>query len=93
MVPLACGTPVIAFRRGALSEIIEHGHTGFLVDTVEERPMRSRQQTKFTRTSAGEPRARFSARRMASQYLQLYERLATASKAMGRRNNPRTAAG
>src|SRR3954451_3241883 len=36
MEALACGTPVIAFRRGALSEIIEHGVTGALVDTVEE---------------------------------------------------------
>lgn len=32
---LASGTPVIAFRVGALPEIIEHGRTGFLVDDVE----------------------------------------------------------
>jgi glycosyltransferase involved in cell wall biosynthesis len=33
---LACGTPVIAFRRGGVPEGIEHGKTGFLCDTAEE---------------------------------------------------------
>jgi glycosyltransferase involved in cell wall biosynthesis len=33
---MACGTPVIAFRRGALPEMVEHGKTGFVVDSVEE---------------------------------------------------------
>lgn len=33
---LACGTPVIAFRRGSAMEIVEHGVNGFLCDTVEE---------------------------------------------------------
>jgi len=33
---LACGTPVVAMRRGAMPEIIEHGLNGFLADTEEE---------------------------------------------------------
>ena len=33
---MACGTPVIAFRRGSAPELIRHGQTGFIVDTVEE---------------------------------------------------------
>jgi glycosyltransferase involved in cell wall biosynthesis len=33
---LACGTPVIALRRGAAPEIIRHGETGFLVDNLDE---------------------------------------------------------
>jgi glycosyltransferase involved in cell wall biosynthesis len=33
---LACGTPVIAWRRGAMPEIIRHGETGFLVDTLDQ---------------------------------------------------------
>jgi glycosyltransferase involved in cell wall biosynthesis len=33
---LACGTPVIAFRLGSVPEVIEHGRTGFVVDTVDE---------------------------------------------------------
>jgi len=33
---LAAGTPVIAFRRGSVPEVIEHGRTGFIVDTIDE---------------------------------------------------------
>jgi glycosyltransferase involved in cell wall biosynthesis len=33
---MACGTPVIALRRGSASELIVHGKTGFVVDTVDE---------------------------------------------------------
>ena len=33
---MACGTPVIGFRRGAVPEVVEHGVTGFVVDSVEE---------------------------------------------------------
>lgn len=33
---MACGTPVIGFRRGSAPEVVEHGVTGFVVDTAEE---------------------------------------------------------
>jgi glycosyltransferase involved in cell wall biosynthesis len=77
MEALACGTPVIAFPSGALAEIVEHGKTGFLVETVGEMaeairaagaldPERCRQAA----------RERFSAERMLKRYLKLYERLA-----------------
>jgi glycosyltransferase involved in cell wall biosynthesis len=33
---MACGTPVIAFRRGSAPELIRHGVTGFVVDTIDE---------------------------------------------------------
>lgn len=33
---LACGTPVVAFRRGSVPEIILHGKTGFVVDSIDE---------------------------------------------------------
>ena len=32
---MACGTPVIAFRRGSMPELIDEGCTGFLVETVD----------------------------------------------------------
>ena len=32
---MACGTPVIAFRRGSMPEIIRHGETGYIVDDIE----------------------------------------------------------
>jgi glycosyltransferase involved in cell wall biosynthesis len=33
---MACGTPVIGFRQGSVPEVIKHGRTGFIVETVEE---------------------------------------------------------
>lgn len=33
---MACGAPVIGFRRGSVPEIVDHGTTGFVVDTAEE---------------------------------------------------------
>ena len=33
---LACGTPVIAMRHGSVPEVIEHGRTGFIVESVDE---------------------------------------------------------
>lgn len=33
---MACGTPVIAYNRGSMPELIEHGVTGFLVDTLDQ---------------------------------------------------------
>ncbi len=33
---MACGTPVIALRRGSIPEVVEHGKTGFVVDSVNE---------------------------------------------------------
>ncbi len=33
---MACGTPVIAFNRGSVAEVIEHGVTGYIVETIEE---------------------------------------------------------
>jgi glycosyltransferase involved in cell wall biosynthesis len=70
---LACGTPVIATRRGALPEIIEHGVNGFLADDE------SRFAQLMPRAGEIDPRAcrrsveeRFSAGVMAEGYLRLY---------------------
>jgi CelD/BcsL family acetyltransferase involved in cellulose biosynthesis len=84
MEALASGTPVIAFRRGALPEIVEHGRTGFIVDPEE--------QMAEAIAAAGELRsadcraaaeARFSAADMTRRYLGLYAQ--TAESRMSRR--------
>jgi glycosyltransferase involved in cell wall biosynthesis len=33
---MACGTPVVTFKRGSTSEVVAHGTTGFVVDTMDE---------------------------------------------------------
>ncbi|MDH4301082.1 MAG: glycosyltransferase family 4 protein [Nitrospira sp.] len=92
----ACGTPVLAYRRGSIPEIINHGVTGFICETVDEMvdavgqvPLIDRKQCRATFDE------RFTADRMARDYVALYERLlledgaiqAAQSMAFGRSNN------
>lgn len=72
----ACGTPVVAYRRGSIPEIIDHGVTGFICETVDEMVDAVGQVSlidrKQCRASFDE---RFTADRMARDYVALYERL------------------
>ena len=74
---MACGTPVIGFRKGSVPEIIEHGKTGFIVDTPEEMikviewlPEINR---KVCRQTVEE---KFSLKQMVNKYEKIYEKLA-----------------
>lgn len=70
---LACGTPVIAFRRGSVPEILEHGLTGFVVGNVEEAASAARRISLIKREICrSEFENRFSARRMCHDYLRVY---------------------
>jgi len=70
---LACGTPVIAFNRGAMPELIDHGVTGFLVETVEEAVQAVAHLGEIDRRACrAAVEARFSVDRMADRYLELY---------------------
>lgn len=73
---MACGTPVIAFRRGAVPEVVEHGVTGFIVDSLDE-AIHAVEAVPFFDRAACHARflERFTAERMARQYLEVYERL------------------
>jgi glycosyltransferase involved in cell wall biosynthesis len=73
MEALACGTPVIAFPVGALPDIVEHGKTGFLAgsaDVMAEAIGRVHELSSDDCRRAAA--ARFSERRMAARYLELY---------------------
>lgn len=77
MEALASGTPVIAFRVGALPEIIEHGVTGMIVDTVPDMAAALRGIGAIDPAACRRAAcARFSARRTTDAYLDLYGRLA-----------------
>jgi glycosyltransferase involved in cell wall biosynthesis len=74
---MACGTPVIAYNRGSVPEIIDEGLTGFVVEDENgaigavdrlEQLSREKIRKQFEK--------RFTARRMAQDYLAVYRRLA-----------------
>ncbi|MBZ6381604.1 glycosyltransferase family 4 protein [Sphingomonas sanguinis] len=70
---MACGTPVIAIRRGSMPELIEDGVTGFLVDNVEQAIAAVDRIGEIDRAACRQAAAtRFSVDRMADRYLALY---------------------
>jgi hypothetical protein len=73
---MANGTPVIAFRRGAMPEIIDDGVTGFIVDSNDEAVAAVSWATALDRRAIRRRfEERFSAERMAHDYLELYNEL------------------
>jgi glycosyltransferase involved in cell wall biosynthesis len=73
---LACGTPVIAYRRGSIPEIIDHGITGFVCETMEEMVQSVRHVTLLERGDCRQAfEARFSTDRMVKDYVKVYEQL------------------
>jgi glycosyltransferase involved in cell wall biosynthesis len=73
---MANGTPVIAFRRGAVAEIVEDGITGLIVDSIDE-AVDAVPRAKALDRAAIRRRfeERYSVERMARDYLKLYEAL------------------
>jgi glycosyltransferase involved in cell wall biosynthesis len=73
---MACGTPVVAYRGGAVPELVEHGHNGFVVEGLEDAIEAVRHVAQLSRKRCREVfEQRFTARRMAHDYVQQFERL------------------
>src|SRR5690606_31086665 len=73
---MACGTPVIAYRRGSMPELIKHGKTGFLVDSFEEAIDAIGRLGEIDRRTCREAvERRFTVARMADAYVALYRRI------------------
>ena len=73
---MACGTPVIAFRRGSVPEIVTEGVSGFVVDTIEEAVTAVGRATRLDRAKVrAEFDCRFTAERMARDYVNIYSKL------------------
>ena len=73
---MACGVPVVAFRGGSVEEVIEHGVTGFIVDSLDEAIAATREVPGLDRhTCRAVFEQRFNVTRMAIDYLSVYEQL------------------
>jgi glycosyltransferase involved in cell wall biosynthesis len=73
---MACGTPVIAFRCASVPEIVDDGITGFIVDTEAEAAEAATRLGQLERSRVRRVfEERFTARRMAEDYLNVYRRL------------------
>jgi glycosyltransferase involved in cell wall biosynthesis len=73
---MACGTPVIAFNRGAVPEIVEHGVTGFVVEDENEAVVVSHRLPRLSRGAIRRRfEERFTAKRMAREYVVVYRSL------------------
>ncbi len=79
---MACGTPVIGFRHGAVPELVEDGVTGFVVDDVAAAVAAVERVIELDRADCRQLfERRFTARRMASDYVELYGELLAAEAA------------
>jgi glycosyltransferase involved in cell wall biosynthesis len=73
---MACGTPVVAFSRGSMPEIVLNGETGFLVNSViEAAAVLERVSTLDRRACRRRVEQRFSRERMVQDYLAVYEQI------------------
>ena len=73
---MACGTPVIARPRGSVPEILEHGTTGFVVEGIDEAVQAVRDVLPLSRERCRDVfEERFTAVRMARDYLTVYDQL------------------
>ncbi|MBO9647553.1 MAG: glycosyltransferase family 4 protein [Variovorax sp.] len=73
---MACGTPVIAWRCGSVPEVLEPGVSGLIVDNEEEAVAAVKRAVQFDRRRVRAAfERRFSARAMATAYVELYHRL------------------
>ena len=73
---MACGTPVIAHNRGSMPELIDHGVTGFLVDSLDDAVEAVGRIDEIDRAACrAAVAARFTVDHMADRYLSLYREL------------------
>jgi glycosyltransferase involved in cell wall biosynthesis len=73
---MACGTPVIAFRRGSAPEVVDEGVTGYVVETIDEAVEAVEHSAKLDRNLCRKVfERRFSVGRMALDYTRVYEQV------------------
>lgn len=78
---MACGTPVIAFNKGSMPELIESGHNGFIVENVEEAVEALGKISKIDRQCCRETvEQKFSVDRMVDDYIKVYQQIINQTK-------------
>jgi len=74
---MACGTPVVAYAGGSVAEVMDDGVTGFVVNDIEQAVEAARRVRDLSRARCREVfEKRFTASRMANDYIDVYTRLA-----------------
>ena len=74
---MACGTPVVAFTGGSVAEVLDDGVTGFVVNDIEQAVEAAGRVRDLSRARCREVfEKRFTANRMANDYINVYTRLA-----------------
>jgi glycosyltransferase involved in cell wall biosynthesis len=87
---MMCGTPVAAMRLGAVPEVVDEGITGYSAPTTEGYTVAVQKALDLDRRGVRDRAAeRFSAERMASQYLEVYRQVATGTPGQRHRPNAR----
>jgi glycosyltransferase involved in cell wall biosynthesis len=78
---MACGTPVIGWRRGSVPEVLEDGVTGYIVENLDEGVQAVGKIRRLSRATCRRVfEERFDASRMALDYLELYRRSAPGNR-------------
>jgi glycosyltransferase involved in cell wall biosynthesis len=73
---MLCGTPVIAFNRGSMPELIKNRETGFLVNNIDEAVAAVHELSALNRQQCHDwAKSQFSAEKMAGDYYQLYQQI------------------
>lgn len=73
---MACGTPIVAFEEGSIPELIENGRSGFVVKGLDEAVAAVKNIDQIKRQQCRQTfDERFTASRMAHDYMKIYERL------------------
>ena len=73
---MACGTPVIAFARGSIPEIVRHGETGYIVEDIADAVKAVAAVRLIDRfVCRQDVERRFSHTRMAHDYIDVYQKI------------------
>ena len=78
---MACGTPVLAFNRGSMPEIIQNGVNGFIVSDAEEMAAKIAEVKKIPRSACRQTvESRFSQEKMVKEYIGVYQEILRAGR-------------